>query len=75
MSALGVVAGARPSKGAAQHTIAHTENTHTHTTTPHTPAQVLTGARIPATEAAKIGLISRVVPKDQLLEEAMQVGG
>ena len=34
---------------------------------------MLTGARIPAPEAAKIGLISRVVPKDQLLDEAKLV--
>lgn len=34
---------------------------------------ILTGARVSANEAAKIGLVSRVVPADQLMEEARRV--
>ena len=36
---------------------------------------ILTGARISAAEAAKIGLISRVVPQDELLPEVNKVCG
>lgn len=35
---------------------------------------ILTGARITAAEAAKMGLISRVVPQEDLMDEVRKVG-
>ena len=34
---------------------------------------MLTGRRVPAEEAQRIGLLNRVVPRDQLLESALEL--
>lgn len=41
---------------------------------PHITSSAAAGARISAAEAAKIGLISRTVPAEQLMDEARKVG-